>query len=194
MDRLTGNKDTDFLILNRLTDHELTKVCQVNRYIRSICNDDKFWVIRTHNIFNLTIDDIYRMKEYLGFDNVQELYKYLVSFPVTTNYGTRIFGYEVDSIDRNYVVKLFKTEKLIDKVINDALLPEGKTPKWINRKELIYAIRRKIPNALLIAKQDKDKKIVNKLSFIIDSLTNMYNRNGNPASYAAAKQYNEFDF
>ena len=39
---LTGNKDTDFLVLLELNDYELGKVCQVNKYVQSLCNDDFF--------------------------------------------------------------------------------------------------------------------------------------------------------
>lgn len=34
---LTGNKDTDFKILSLLEDRELTQVCQVNKYVKSLC-------------------------------------------------------------------------------------------------------------------------------------------------------------
>ena len=46
--KLTGNKDVDIIIINMLNDYELGQVCQANRYVNSICNDEKFWRIRTY--------------------------------------------------------------------------------------------------------------------------------------------------
>jgi hypothetical protein len=51
MNKLTGNKDVDILIINKLNDYELGKVCQVNRHVRAICNDETFWRIRTYEKF-----------------------------------------------------------------------------------------------------------------------------------------------
>lgn len=48
MNKLTGNKDTDILIINMLNDYELGKVCQANRYVNTICNDETFWRIRIY--------------------------------------------------------------------------------------------------------------------------------------------------
>lgn len=42
MATLTGNKDTDFLILMQLNDYELGKVCQANKYVKSLCDDNDF--------------------------------------------------------------------------------------------------------------------------------------------------------
>jgi len=147
MNTLTGNKDTDFLILNKLNDYELTRVCQANRYIRSLCNDDNFWLRRIKNNFNfLSTEDIYKMKNYLNFSTIKELYQYLVSFSVTD--GAEYTDYtEIYKINRNYFVNLFKNEELIDSIIDENL--EKNLPKWINRQELIYELRRKFPNIML---------------------------------------------
>ena len=48
MNKLTGNKDTDILIINKLNDYELGKVCQANRHVNAICNDETFWRIRIY--------------------------------------------------------------------------------------------------------------------------------------------------
>ena len=48
MNKLTGNKDADILIINMLNDYELGKVCQANRHVNAICNDEKFWRIRIY--------------------------------------------------------------------------------------------------------------------------------------------------
>ena len=49
---LTGNKDVDFLILNKLTDYELTRVCKVNTKVRSYCNNEEYWKLRTYQRFS----------------------------------------------------------------------------------------------------------------------------------------------
>lgn len=43
---LTGNKNTDIIALNKLSDEDLRAVCQINSYTRNICNDDLFWASR----------------------------------------------------------------------------------------------------------------------------------------------------
>ncbi len=49
---LTGNKDVDFEILNRLTDYELTRVCKVNTKVRAYCNNEEYWKLRTYQRFS----------------------------------------------------------------------------------------------------------------------------------------------
>ena len=39
----TGNKDTDFEILQRLDDKDLSQFCLVNTYVNNLCRDEKFW-------------------------------------------------------------------------------------------------------------------------------------------------------
>jgi hypothetical protein len=46
MNVLSGNKDTDFIILQKLNDDELGKVCKVNKYVNSLCKDETFWMQR----------------------------------------------------------------------------------------------------------------------------------------------------
>jgi len=47
----TGNKDVDINILNELDDRDLINFCKTSKYIRTICNNDNFWRIRTFNKF-----------------------------------------------------------------------------------------------------------------------------------------------
>ena len=51
--KFTGNKDVDLVILNQLNDRDLFSICQVNKYISSLCNED-FWkkkFMRKYRIF-----------------------------------------------------------------------------------------------------------------------------------------------
>ncbi len=43
---LTGNKDVDRKILNELRDEDLVNVCQTNKKVQSICNNQVFWMNR----------------------------------------------------------------------------------------------------------------------------------------------------
>ena len=43
---LTGNKDVDFIILNKLDDIDLVNICQVNKQAKTLCNDQDFWLNR----------------------------------------------------------------------------------------------------------------------------------------------------
>jgi hypothetical protein len=42
----TGLKDTDLLILMELNDNDLFKVCSINKYLNSLCNNEYFWYNR----------------------------------------------------------------------------------------------------------------------------------------------------
>ena len=57
---LTGNKDIDRKILNKLEDKDLVKVCQVNKNANSICNDQVFWMNRVFNRFGYVGGDMLR--------------------------------------------------------------------------------------------------------------------------------------
>ena len=48
---LTGNKDIDRKILNKLEDKDLVRVCKVNKEANSLCNDQVFWMNRIFSRF-----------------------------------------------------------------------------------------------------------------------------------------------
>jgi hypothetical protein len=41
--KFTGQKDVDIMILNLLEDKDLISLCETNKYVNSICNNDTFW-------------------------------------------------------------------------------------------------------------------------------------------------------
>ena len=55
---LTGNKDTDLIILSNLNDYDLSSVCRVNKYTRELCNNESFWMNRTTKRFGQFSRDI----------------------------------------------------------------------------------------------------------------------------------------
>lgn len=187
MSGLSGNKDADLLILQKLTDYELAQVCQVNKKVQNLCENEIFWITRTINKFPfLNYSDVIRMKEYLGFDHSKKLYKYLISFPVK-DYE------EVVTTDRNYIISLFKDEKLLNDVINE-LIDFSKAPKWVNTIELLYDIRRTFPERFLERKSNNDKKL--SLFFLTPQtveFNQIFNRDPH-LRYEAAKSYDHFNF
>ena len=46
---LSGNKQTDYEILYKLSDYELGKMCQTNKYSRELCRNDIFWIVILDN-------------------------------------------------------------------------------------------------------------------------------------------------
>ena len=82
MNKLSGNKNTDMLILMNLNDNELGKVCSVNKYVNSICEDKHFWNMRVRLLLNVTEDELHELRRYLHMDG-KELYVYLISWDYT---------------------------------------------------------------------------------------------------------------
>lgn len=52
----TGNKDTDYAILYHLDDYSLSKICRLNSYMKSLCNNDMFWYNKTMKRFSFVLD------------------------------------------------------------------------------------------------------------------------------------------
>ena len=46
MKGFTNDKNLDMIIMNKLNDYELGRVCQTNSYAKSICDSDIFWLNR----------------------------------------------------------------------------------------------------------------------------------------------------
>ncbi len=57
---LSGNKDVDRILLNKLEDEDLVNVCQTNKKAQSICNDQVFWMNRVFNRFGYVGGDVLR--------------------------------------------------------------------------------------------------------------------------------------
>ena len=78
MNKLTGNRDVDSLLLMNLDDRELNIVCESKEYIKSLCDDDKFWLNRNMHIFKLDIETLNKAKEFFEFNTWKELYEYFI--------------------------------------------------------------------------------------------------------------------
>ena len=73
----SGNKDVDFLILNRLEDEDLGKMFQVNKYMYSISQNDFFWINRIEQYFEIDSQTRIESKAFFEFNTWKELYIYL---------------------------------------------------------------------------------------------------------------------
>jgi hypothetical protein len=124
---LTGNKETDFLVLMELNDEELGKVCQVNKYVNKLCNDDNFYRKRIYLNYKYSPQIANSMKNYLAFDTWKEYYIWL-SF--------------LSEEERNLIVTSLETDKI---QIIDAAVTKLKTltlPKWIYPPEFYKTFKR----------------------------------------------------
>lgn len=73
----TKNKDVDSLIMSNLSYQDVSRVCQVNTYANTICEDDNFWRNKLRKDFPLRSKYIY-YTEYLKL-SPKELYKVISS-------------------------------------------------------------------------------------------------------------------
>ena len=158
----TGIKDTDFLILNQLSDDELGKVCQVNKYARKLCKDETFWLNRIGKNIQYSVDKYFKIyskylkglkrnvdtslyivhaRNFFGFKTNIEFYKFLKNlvgkFPALYFY---VFAYSKGHKD------------LLDHIYT---IDKNNLPNWINFDEFIFYLRRKILETFLKAVENK---------------------------------------
>lgn len=95
MSQFTGNKDTDFLILMKLSDTDLNAVCGVNRYVKKLCESELFWrnrlfkneiIAKLEKEFieaeypdNYFIDMVNQIKNFLEFEKMKDFYLFLMN-------------------------------------------------------------------------------------------------------------------
>ena len=75
---ITGNKETDFIVLSNLNDDDLARLCSVNKYTRDLCRDENFWMNRTIKRFNRFSTNINSDRNKLGM-TWKGFYFYLIS-------------------------------------------------------------------------------------------------------------------
>ena len=123
------------LILMNLNDGELAKVCEVNKYIHSICENRDFWNMRIRMLLNVSETQLHELRRYLHMDG-KELYVYLVS--------RESVGWQYTNLLISF---LLKYRNFIDEII-DITVPKN-LPKFINKQEFVYYLRAKIPKDIL---------------------------------------------
>lgn len=135
MNKLTGNKNVDIEIINQLSDEDLTKVCQVNSYIRNLCNDNTLWRRRISLIYKFPYVKILEMYKYLEFENWKEYYLWLTENHDVYHIPLKAY---VDIL-----LKSFKNINLIDVTVN-IISSTAKFPKWVNKIEYLKELKRYI--------------------------------------------------
>ena len=145
---LTGLKDVDMEIILQLEDRELSRVCSVNKYVNEICQSDAFWYRRLINriakvrdinltnykeliIIDVTGERIREMQRFFGFNSLKELNTFLNELPKNAVY---LLYFPFPSFDKHI--------PLIYPKFN-----ENELPKYINREELRYEMRRQVSKA-----------------------------------------------
>lgn len=148
MDKFTGNKDVDFIILSQLSDRDLAAVCSVNKYAKKLCGDENFWRKRLYLnpiIVNLLKefkdaewpeDSFYKLildiKEFLEYPNWKDFYFFLFH-----NEDRYIRENVKDSV-RISIIQY--NEKSHTKFLSNMNMK--KVPKWINKDELRKELKR----------------------------------------------------
>jgi len=134
---LSGIRDVDMKIIDKLDDKELIKVCQVNKYVKSLCDNEMFWLNRIIRIYPASGEEVSQMKEYLLFSNYKELYIWLRK--------------EIGEIGRDFeeFKKNLKLNVYFEKII-DQLSKNWDFESWINKKEFLIYCKRLLFKILLI--------------------------------------------
>lgn len=157
----TGIKDVDLTILQKLSDIDLLNICETNQYFRKLCTVDNFWFNRISIFFNLKYEEIKNLKAFLNFTDYRNLY---------------IFLSKKTSDDIKYYVQ----EKYINNIIRRNLLEN--CPKWINRDELVFEIRRRFSQSMYNSERPDTEAIIliNKITHIPVVIPGGFTRRLNP--------------
>lgn len=127
MNKLTGNKNLDIDIINQLSDNDLVAVCQVNIYIRNLCNSNTLWMKRISKIYKLNPLQALEIYKYLVFDNWKEFYLWLnehIYIPVFIP----------------VLLKSLANKERIDDLLN-LIVTTTNFPRWINQEEYLRVLK-----------------------------------------------------
>lgn len=146
----TGLKDTDFLILMQLDDAELASVCSINKYVKSLCENEIFWLNRILSKLKKACEyaskipffkemncsseefegNLIQVKNYFGFKTYRELNSYLNKF--TKGEQLSIFLFIIYSAD---------FEILLNKIY---IISKDQLPNFVDFEKLLFYLRRDI--------------------------------------------------
>ena len=74
----TKNKDVDILTLNLLSDYELSRVCQVNKDAKKLCERDELWMQRFDQRYGKIMGNIEQVRKEFGVTSWAKFYKNFV--------------------------------------------------------------------------------------------------------------------
>ena len=122
MDYITGNKDTDFELLMKLSDHELGVVCQANKKVKAICDNQYFWMKRAIKFYNIEENKLNNLKKFLEFTDYKSFYIYLK--------------------DYTEQLKIFKVDYDTDDLLQ--ILDKKDFPEYVDIRKFLLYFKRKI--------------------------------------------------
>jgi ankyrin repeat protein len=114
MDFLTNSKDTDILILEKLSDRDLLNFCLTNKSINRLCNEDDFW----KNRFLKKFGDFQNKSKDISW---KKLYLLLVYYIDRYRHLEMVFLAAAGNGDINIVKYLLETQKMGNE-INQAMV------------------------------------------------------------------------
>jgi hypothetical protein len=136
--RFTGQKDVDFIILQKIDDLELSNLCVINSYVNDLCKDETFWRNRllskygfllgdTKEIINKYKPEDISWKEYYIWLNSSldgdQFFTYLFADALGRKDVTMILEYEFpqyfNEMDKIYMIN----DNLRDKINSKRLTP-----------------------------------------------------------------------
>ena len=162
---LTGVKDVDMEIILQLEDRELPRVCAVNRYVNEICQSDAFWYRRLINRITKVRDDnlskyknliliditgarIREMQRFYGLKSLKNLNIFLNELPANAAYIAYHGFSEID-----------------DRIKETYNINENDLPKYINRDELRYEMRRELTKERYCP---RNNRVIDYISYIVE--------------------------
>lgn len=163
---ITGHRDTDYEILKKLTDYELSIVCQVNKIVNIYCQNESFWRNRilekveksrkmteiarkintgkSEDMTQIANEEINELKQYLGFKNLRELSNYLSILP------------------ENAIYVVFRWYDVVDRVLDTGFkFDREKLPKSIDYDKIIAKLRRDFLRNLTIYEDENKLRLPN---------------------------------
>ena len=143
MSGFTGIKDTDLMIMQQLTDYELSQVCQVNKYANSLCQNESFWFNRIYKVAKESVEknfaayakefpkitktfDINNITKFYGLTN-KDFYKFMTKFDPKLYFYILLYP----TMHKNLINRVYQIYKNI-------------LPDWIIYDKLIAYLRRTI--------------------------------------------------
>jgi hypothetical protein len=109
----TGHKDTDYIVLMKLDDYDLSSFCSTNKYLKNLYDDDEtFWRNRTIKRFGQYLGGIEKLKEYKNNYKNYTWKKYYISL---INFLEKLYigEYKFKDQDKRNLYKIIKENSII---------------------------------------------------------------------------------
>ena len=111
----------------------------------------------------LNSQEVNKMKSFFNF-SYKELYIFLKTFPIKQNFIEVRKNVEMT---REEIISILKEENVINQIIDTSI--EDPLPKWVNRQELVYDLRRNMPYFILKRRAYDSNPIYRYLQMVIST-------------------------